>query len=107
MCFLTLSPSSSASAATGFRLSGRGRALAQASHERFPLTAQSVFQLPRTIAIAACPRLDAVFVPAIPAGMRVLYAEELEIFFPIRSLFCQRRIAETGLDPCRHIGAIQ
>lgn len=39
--------------------------------------------------------------PAVPAGMRVLHAEQLEILFPIRPFFFQRLIAETGLDPGR------
>jgi len=36
------------------------------------------------IAIAAGPRFGAVFVTTIPARVRVLNAEKIEIFFPIR-----------------------
>jgi hypothetical protein len=71
----------------------------QRLQERFALPAQFRFQLVRAIAIAARPCLGAVLVPAIPARVRVLYAQELEIFFPVRLFFRQRRIAKTGFDP--------
>ena len=61
--------------------------------------AQFLFQLLCAIAIAARPRLGAVFVPAIPARMGVLYTDQIEIFFPICPLFRQWRIAKAGLDP--------
>jgi len=54
---------------------------------------------PGAIAIAAGPRLGAVQVPAIPAGVRVLDADQLEITFPIRAFLFQRRGTETGFDP--------
>src|SRR5436309_4675028 len=34
--------------------------------------------------------------------MRVLHAEQVEIFFPIRPLFRERRITEADLDPMCH-----
>ena len=37
--------------------------------------------------------------PAILARVRVLYAQELEILFPVRLFFRQRRVAKTGFDP--------
>jgi len=39
--------------------------------------------------------------PAIPPGMRVLHAQELKIFFPIRTLLRQWRITKAGLNPGR------
>ena len=39
---------------------------------------------------------------ASPPRVRILHAEQVEIFFPIRPLFRQRRITKTGLDPLRH-----
>jgi hypothetical protein len=38
-------------------------------------------------------------VPAIAARVRVLHREQLEIFFPIRPLFVQRRVAKTRFHP--------
>lgn len=60
---------------------------------------QRLLELLCAIAIAARPWFGAVLVPAIPARMRVFDADKLKIFFPIRALFRQRRVAKTGLDP--------
>jgi len=38
--------------------------------------------------------------------VRVVHTEKLEVFFPIRSLFLQRRIAETGFHPSRDAGLV-
>ena len=73
----------------------------QRFEEGFALAAQLLFQLLRTVAIAARPRFGPVLVPAIAARMRVLHPDELEIFFPIRPFLRQRRIAKTGFDPGR------
>ena len=73
----------------------------QPFQERFALAAQLLFQLLRTIAIAARPRFGPVLMPTIAAPMRVLHPDELEIFFPIRPFLRQRRIAKTGFDPGR------
>src|SRR5438270_6974221 len=58
------------------RLSGRGRTVAKPSEKRLALAAQFLFQFFGAIAIAARPRFSPIFVPAIPARMRVLDAEE-------------------------------
>ena len=54
------------------------------------------------ITIATCPRLRSVFVPAVSARVRVLNAQEFEIFLPIRSFFRERWIAKADLDPSRN-----
>jgi hypothetical protein len=66
------------------------------------LTAKSLLELFRAIAIAAGPRLDPVFVATIPTGMGVFDAEQMEIFLPIRAFLSERRIAKAALDPGRH-----
>lgn len=70
--------------------------------KRFPLFLQPLLQLPRAITIAARPRLRAIFMPAIFPIVRVLDAEQLEIFFPIRTLLSQRRGAKTSFHPVSH-----
>ena len=62
---------------------------------------QSFLKPFRAIAIAACPRLSAVFVTAILPVVRVLDAQELKVFLPIRSLFLQRSGAVADLHPMR------
>ena len=54
------------------------------------------------ITIATCPRLRSVFLPAVSARVRVLNAQEFEIFLPIRSFFRERWIAKADLDPSRN-----
>src|ERR1044071_7384774 len=80
----------------------RGNVFLQPFEERLSLIAQFLFQLCRAIAFTAGPRFRSVLMPAISTRMCVLNARQVEIFFPIRSLLGQRRIAETGLHPPRH-----
>jgi len=40
-------------------------------------------------------------VPALAPRVRVLYVEQLEIFFPVAPLLRQRRRAKTNFDPPR------
>ena len=61
---------------------------------------------PRAVAVATRPRLGAVLMAAVAPRVRVFDAEQLEVFFPIRPLFGQRRVAETGLDPSRDAAVI-
>jgi len=61
-----------------------------------------LLQSPGAIAVTARPRLRTVQIAAILAIVRVLDAEQLEIFLPIRPLLRQRRRTETGLHPVRH-----
>src|ERR1700730_6278288 len=72
---------------------------AQPGQERFTAVLQLFLQLRRAIAIAAGPRLGAIFMAAIAARVRVLHHEKLEIFLPIRALFFERRSAEARLHP--------
>jgi hypothetical protein len=37
--------------------------------------------------------------PAVAARVRILHAQQVEILFPIGTLFFQRRIAKTAFDP--------
>src|SRR2546421_13125139 len=75
------------------------RRAAQLREKRFSLSLELLFELCRAIAIAAGPRFSSVFVPAVPARVRILDREQFEILFPIRPLFFQRRIAETRFYP--------
>jgi len=79
---------------------------AQRFEKRFALSAQRLFELACAIAIAARPGFAAVFVPTIPSRVRIFDAHEIEIFLPVRSLFSEGRIAETGFHPSRNaVGA--
>ena len=66
------------------------------------MSSQFFLELLRAITLAAGPRFCSIFVTAIAARVRILHAEQVEIFFPIRPLFRERRITKTGLDPSRH-----
>jgi len=66
------------------------------------LSSQFFLELFSAIAVATRPGLRSIFVPTIPARVRVLDTEKPEILFPIRPLLRERRIAETGLDPLRY-----
>src|SRR5688500_7798697 len=83
----------------GARARLRG-SLSQLRQKRFALALQILFQLLRAIAIAASPRLRAVFVAAISSRVSVLDCHQLEILFPIWTLLLEGRVAETGFDPC-------
>src|SRR5688572_18293203 len=71
----------------------------EAGQKRDTLVLQLLLEYPRAVALAARPRFGAVFVPAIPARMRVFHLREFEILFPIRPLFRQGNGAKTYLDP--------
>ena len=75
--------------------------------KRISLCCESLFQFLRTIAVATGPWFAAVFVPAGATGMRILHAEQFKIFFPIRTLFRKRRIAEASFHPDRSSGFVQ
>jgi len=70
--------------------------------KRIAPAAQFLFQLLRAITIATRPRLRSIFVPAVSARVRVLNAQEFEIFLPIRPFFRERWIAKADLDPSRN-----
>ncbi len=67
--------------------------------KRLPCARKLLLQLPRAIAVAAGPRLGAVLMAAIPPGVRVFYAQELEVFLPVWPLLRQRRITKTDFHP--------
>jgi hypothetical protein len=75
---------------------------AEPLQKRFVLDDEFRFESLGAITIATSPRLRSVFVPAVSARVRVLNAEEVEIYFPIGPFFRQRRIAKTDLDPSRN-----
>ena len=70
------------------------------------MSSEFFLQVLRAIAVAAGPRLCSVFVPAIASRVRILYADQFEIFFPIRTLFRKRRIAEASFHPGRSSGFV-
>src|SRR2546427_6468714 len=72
---------------------------AQFPQKRLALCAQPFLKLGRAVAVAARPRLGAIFVPAITPRMSVFDAEQIEILLPVRAFFGQRRIAETAFNP--------
>ncbi len=67
--------------------------------KRIALRREPLLQFPRAITVATGPRLCSVLMSAIAPRMRVLHTEQLEILFPIRTLFRERRIAKAGLNP--------
>ena len=68
--------------------------------KRGVLTAKFFFQPFRAIAIAARPMLGSVFVAAVSARVRIRDLEQIEVIFPVRSLFFEWRIAEISFHPC-------
>jgi hypothetical protein len=64
-----------------------------------PSLREPLFELFCAIALAARPRFLTIQVAAISACVRVLYAEQFEIFFPIRALLCEWRRAEANFHP--------
>ena len=70
------------------------------------MSSEFFLQLFRAIAVAAGPQLYSILVPAIASRVRILYAEQFEIFFPIRTFFCERRIAEASFHPDRSSGFV-
>ena len=79
---------------------------AERMKEICPRCFQFLLQARGTIAVAAGPGLASVFVAALAAVMRILHSRELEVFFPVRTFFLQRRRAITHFDPShRLVGA--
>jgi hypothetical protein len=57
------------------------------------------FELLCAIALAACPRFLTIQVATIFACVRVFYAKQFEIFFPIGPFLRERRRAEANFHP--------
>src|SRR6266404_7783885 len=74
--------------------------------KRLPRTAKFFFQPQRAMTIAAGPRFCSIFVPATTSRVRVLYAWQIEVFFPVWAFFRQRRITETGFNPRHDPGSV-
>jgi hypothetical protein len=55
------------------------------------------------IAIAARPGFRPILIAALAPIMRILHAHQVEIFFPIRTLFQQRYRTVANLDPPRRL----
>ncbi len=64
---------------------------------------QALLEPLRTVTGAASPRLSPIFIAAPAAIMGVLDAAEVEIFFPVRSLFKQRARTITDLNPASRL----
>ena len=62
-----------------------------------------LLELVGAIAVVAGPELGAVLVAAFTAIVGVLYAGEVEIFFPVGTLFLKRRRAIADFDPARRL----
>src|ERR1051325_59613 len=76
--------------------------LAQLCQKRPVFALEFFLQPQRAIAIAASPWFRAIFVAAVTPGVRVLDAEQVEIFFPVGPFFFQGGMAKTALDPADH-----
>ena len=74
---------------------------AKIRQERRRLLRQPRFEPLGAVAVAAGPRLGAVFVAAIGSRMGVLNLDQVEELFPVRPLFFQRHVAVTDFDPAR------
>jgi cyclase len=74
-------------------------AATQLLEKRFARFREPAFQPRRAIAALARPRFRSILIPALPAIVCVLNACQLEVLFPVRPLFLQRRRAVTNLDP--------
>src|SRR2546428_12477701 len=57
------------------------------------------FEPSRTVAVAARPRVRPIQIAAAAARVCVLHSLELEVLFPVRPLFGERRRTEADLDP--------
>src|SRR5262245_51620881 len=67
--------------------------------ERLALRLEPALEPIGAVAVAAGPRLGAVLIAAPASRVRVLHRKQLEVLFPVRTLFGQRRGAEAGLHP--------
>src|SRR5688572_27430789 len=67
--------------------------------ERLALRLEPALEPAGAVAVAAGPRLGAVLIAAPASRVRVLHRNQLEILFPVRALFGQRRGAEAGFHP--------
>ncbi len=71
----------------------------QRGQKRLTALPKFFFQSFRAVAVAARPRFAAVFVTAVFAIVRVLDAEQFEVFLPVRFLLLQWSGAVADFDP--------
>jgi len=74
----------------------------QRFQKRVALLLQPFFKPFGAIAMAARPWLNAVFMTAMLAVVRVLDAQQFEKFLPVGPFLGQRYVAKTGFHPVRH-----
>jgi hypothetical protein len=76
------------------------------SQEGLTAGSEFLFQPCSAIAVAASPGFASIFVAALPPVVCVLNFGEIEILFPVRAFFLQRRRTITYFDPAhRLVGA--
>ena len=63
------------------------------------LLSEALFELSCAVAFAARPGFLTIQVAAISTGVRVLHAEQVEIFFPVRAFLREWRRAKANLYP--------
>ena len=80
-------------------MSRRKWILSHRSSERLSSGCKTGFKAFGAIAIVAGPAFRAVDVAAAASSMGILHLEEIEILFPVGSLFIERRIAVANFDP--------
>jgi hypothetical protein len=64
---------------------------------------QFFFQPSRAVAVSAGPCLSPVFIAALPSIMSILHSGQIEILFPVRSFFQQRRGTVADFHPSRSL----
>jgi hypothetical protein len=74
---------------------------AEPLEKRNPCLRESLFELPCAIALAAGPRFPTIQVATIFTCVRVLYAKQFEVFFPIGPFLCKWCRAEANFHPTR------
>jgi hypothetical protein len=77
----------------------RRSAAAELRQERITDRHQLSLQALRAIAGLAGPRLGSVIIPALPAIMRVLHLDQIEVLLPVGSLFLEGSRTIANLNP--------
>jgi hypothetical protein len=72
---------------------------AEPPDKRITSLREPFFELLCAIALAARPRFLTIQIATIFTCVRVFYAEQFEVFFPIGALLCEWRRAEANFHP--------
>ena len=64
---------------------------------------QLLFQPRRAVAVTASPRLGSILIAAVAAIVSILHARQIEILFPVRTLFLQGRRTIADFHPPRSL----